>query len=304
MLDEKSVQQNQNNENKENIEYLYRIRCRYHVLSKKGKKIADYLCTHKHDSFHLSINQLAEKTGTNAPAITRFAQTLGFSGYSELKFYIEKELLSPYAQDNTVTGLDSMAVIKQKVMAQDKEIIDQSISMFDNNKLEKAIESIASASKVELFAEGGSASNASALYNMLLQLFIPCRMYTDAFLAITSASQLTSSDTALSISYSGSSINSVNFLKEAKKHHAKTIAITGYINSPLANAADIVLITSTNIRNDLRDMHVVRMSELCCIGILQVGLYVRMESSILDKIQSLTEATRLTRLKSGYDVLF
>ena len=96
----------------------------------------------------------------------------------------------------------------------------------------------------------------------------------------------------------------MNFLKAAKSRKATTIAITGYVNSPLTNYADVVLYTSTKVRNDLRDMHIARISELCVIGMLQVGIYVKTADNLVENMENLMEATHLTRLKNGYNVLF
>ena len=286
------------------IEYLYRIRCHYNSLSKKRKRIADYILSHQDELLHSSINLLARKIGTNASAITRFCQALGFKGFSELKFYMEQEILSPFARNDTITQADSIALMKQKMQAQDKEIIDDTITLMDEYDVQAAIAMIASASRLDIFAEGGSAASAMSAYTMFMQLAVPCRLYNDAFIAITSASQLNKGDIALGISYSGSASNTVNFLRVARERGASTLAITGYATSPITRLADITLYSSSKVKNDLRDMHIARMSELCIIGLLHVGAYSRTADSQGENLDNLIKATRITRLKNGHGISF
>ncbi len=286
------------------VEYLYRIRCHYGALSRKRKRIADYIIAHQDELPHSSINLLARKIGTNASAVTRFCQALGFKGFSELKFYMEQEILSPFARNTNVTRFDSTALMKQKTVAQNKEIVDDTITLLDERDIQNAVRLLVSAKRLDIFAEGGSAASAMAAYTMFMQLAIPCRLYTDAFIAITSASQLKKGDLALAVSYSGSASNSVNFLKVAKERGASAIAITGYASSPITGHADITLHSSGKVKNDLRDMHIARISELCIIGLLHVGAYAKTIDSQGENLDNLIKATRITRLKKGHDVAF
>lgn len=286
------------------LEYLSRIRWRYDLMSKKNKQIANYVLTHTNEVKHLSINQLAQKVQTNAPAITRFSQYLGFKGFSELKFYLEKEILTKETPNNLISSTDSIEMIKQKLIAQDNHIITDTLSLVDSKKIHLVAKSLLAAPKIEMFAEGGSAATLNALYSVLLNADLPGRIFSDAFLAINAASQLKPLDVALCISYSGSSINGANFLKEAKFRKARTIVITGYANSPLAKIAEIAIFSSTKFNNNLRDLHGARMSEMCIVGLLQNIIFSRIDTSLPEKIDHISEATRKTRFKSGYDIIF
>lgn len=286
------------------IEYLYRIRCHYNTLSKKRKHIADYIIAHQHELPHSSINLLARKMGTNAAAVTRFCQALGFKGFSELKFYMEQEILSLFARKDTINKSDSIAMVKQKMMRQDKEIVEDTVTLLNEPDIQRAIKLITTTKRLDIFAEGGSASSALAAYTMFMQLSIPCRLYNDAFIAITSASQLQEGDLALVVSYSGSASNSVNFLRMARARKASTVAITGFVNSHVTRFADITLYSSSKVKNDLRDMHTARISELIIIGLLHVGAYAKTMDNQEDNLKNLIEATRMTRLKNSNNISF
>ncbi len=286
------------------IEYLYRIRNYYPSLSKKQKKVAKYISGHQNEVLHSSISQLAAKIGVNPPTITRFSQAIGFKGFSELKFYMEKGILSPFSEKATINKEDSLSVIKQKITDQDSEVIEDTISLLEEDKIEHIISVLNKSERLVIFAEGGSTAAAVAAHNMFAQLGIHCESYQDAFLGITVATQLNKKSVAIAISYSGSSINSVNFLKECRSKGAYTVAITGYKNSPLTQFANTVLYTSTKVANNLYEMHTARISELCIIGMIQIAYYSRHYDSLEENLSSLTDVTHMTRLKSGQNIVF
>lgn len=55
---------------------------------------------------------------------------------------------------------------------------------------------------------------------------------------------MSTGDVAIGISYTGTSINTVDVLKSARNRGATTIAITNFTDTPLAEAADIMILTS------------------------------------------------------------
>lgn len=59
------------------------------------QRIADYLLKNPHESITLSVSSLAQAADTSEATVVRFAKTLGFSGYLELK----AELLRRVSRD-------------------------------------------------------------------------------------------------------------------------------------------------------------------------------------------------------------
>ena len=58
---------------------------KYDELSKKQKKIADYIIRHFDEVVFLSITRLAAVLDVSEATIVRFAQNLGHKGFPELK---------------------------------------------------------------------------------------------------------------------------------------------------------------------------------------------------------------------------
>lgn len=282
---------------KEYTEYLSRIRQSYDFLSASEKRIADYILEEKDNVANISINILAENTGTSPPTISRFCKTLGFKGYNELRFYIERELLSPAGEMEQINENDSIKVLKQKTFQFNKSVIDDTMMILDDNEVEKAVTAISNASKVELFGEGGSGSIALTAFNLFLHIGIPCRVSNDANLHALAASQLKRGDVAIGFAHSGNIRNTYNSMKIANEAGATTILITGNINSLIKEHSDIVLYASTKTKPFLSDLPAARISEICIIGILQVGVLTRNYDKYAGNVKKYKEILDVTKLK-------
>lgn len=278
------------------IEYLIRIKTHYNILSESEKKIADYILKNKDEIIGLSAHALAAKIGTSASTVVRFCYSLGFKGYTELKFYIERELLSPSYEAVQVNRGDSINLIKQKMLNFNKDVIDDTLMILDSEKLEQAVKALSVAPRIDIYGEGGSGSITLSAANLFLQIGLPCNAYTDAFMQVTSAVQLKRNDVALAIVHSGRAKNTIDALQEAHRQGATTICITGYTNSPITEHSDIVLYTSSKSTGFLSDMPAARISELCVISVLQMAVVASNYDKFSGSIKKSKEVFKLKRV--------
>jgi RpiR family transcriptional regulator, carbohydrate utilization regulator len=285
------------NENTVNeLDYLMRIKAHYNIFSDSEKKIADYILKNHEDIIEFSSQKLADETGTSPATIVRFCRTLGFKGYTELKYYIERELLSPSPEYLSITRDDSIGVLKQKILQYNKGVIDETMNLLDDSQLDKAVNAIINARHVDIYGEGGSGGGAVVAVNIFLQIGIPCSAYTDGFLQITSASQLHSTDVAIGISHTGRAINTLDAMKEAKLHGVTTICITGYANSPITKYSDIILYTSSSSSEVLSDLPASRICEICVISVIQMAILARNYEKVIGQIRKAKEAFKVKRV--------
>ncbi|MEU5433586.1 MurR/RpiR family transcriptional regulator [Streptomyces sp. NPDC020719] len=68
-----------------------------HQLSPGQRRIAQYLIDHLTEAAFLSITELAERVGVSQPSVTRFAASLGFSGFPALRDALQPIALSAVA---------------------------------------------------------------------------------------------------------------------------------------------------------------------------------------------------------------
>ncbi|MCP9946992.1 MurR/RpiR family transcriptional regulator [Streptomyces somaliensis] len=68
-----------------------------HRLSPAQRRIAQYLVDHLTEAAFLSITDLAERVGVSQPSVTRFATSLGYSGFPALREALQPIALSAVA---------------------------------------------------------------------------------------------------------------------------------------------------------------------------------------------------------------
>ncbi len=281
----------------EEIEYMSRISTQYNSLTSSEKKIANYVIAKREELLNISIHVMAKHIGVSSSTITRFCRKLGFKNFNEFKYYVEKELLSPDGKVEPLDINDSIKILKQKIIKFNKEVIEDTLITLQDDALEKAIEVISKARRIDFYGEGGSGATAMGAYNMFLQAGLYCNVFNDAMLQVMSASQLQKEDVAIGITHSGSSKNTVEALKVAKQQGARTIGITGHLNSPITKVSDIVLYASLKQKPFISDLPAARVSELCVIGILQVGVIAQNYNRFIEKMKKAKRAMNLKRTK-------
>ncbi|GLF97067.1 MurR/RpiR family transcriptional regulator [Streptomyces yaizuensis] len=90
-----------------------------HRLSPGQRRIAQYITDHLTEAAFLSITDLAERVGVSQPSVTRFAASVGFSGYPALREALQPIALSAAAP---APGADQAARRNELQAAVDAEI--------------------------------------------------------------------------------------------------------------------------------------------------------------------------------------
>ena len=279
----------------DDVEYIGRIKKQYASLSKAQKRIANYILNHREAVVHYSITTMAQKTGTVPSTVTRFCQALSYKGFSELKVYIEKNLISPSGADTPIQKSDSIQTVIQKLMNSSQNAVSDTLRTLDTRSLVKAADAIMAAKNVVLF--GQSSGYVSAMYakQLLLRINILSQTVKGNLDMNLAASTLTKGDVAIGIGYSGEIKSVIEALNIVKHNHGTTIVITAKPNSTMAKLADICLTYSYDIPDDLQYLQLASMCELAIIGALQAELLRRPVQ--LEKIEACKKAVLASRLK-------
>ena len=219
-------------------------------LRKSEQKAANYLLAHKEQIENMSLDKFAKKAGVSQPTIVRMLRAAGYEGYKEAKrALIEERLQQKESQTYEIMGIQledgtSVEDIPGKVIHNTIGLLEDSLRAISAKELQKAIEKIAHAKRVVLFAVEDSDTIAVDLMTKLLYIGIDCTFNQDYYLQSIQAGHMQKGDVAIGISYTGTSQNTVDVLKQAKKSGADTIAITNFPDTPLVKYADVVIMTS------------------------------------------------------------
>ncbi|MGI6083945.1 MAG: MurR/RpiR family transcriptional regulator [Acetivibrionales bacterium] len=281
---------------KPNFEINKRIQSKYSKMSKSEKLIADFIMKDPREVLSGTVFDLAKRTNTSGASVVRFCREIGFKGFSELKFQIERNMLSLINGDDQIELDDDIGTIKDKVIAYKHKVLDDIYRSLDNEQLERAVEALAFAKTIHIYAEGGSGSMAYCASNSFIHTGLYCQQITDASTQVMSAAYLKKGDVALGLTHSGEIKNTIDALKVARENGATTICITGHKNSSVTKCADIVLATDAKMPLPLSDLPAARLSELCLISILQIGVLTKAYDRFSGKSKKVKKAVRLKRL--------
>ena len=274
------------------IEYIGRIKEQYATLSKKQKRIANYIIEHKDSITNISINTLAKKTNTTPSTITRFCQTLQYSGFSEFKVYLGKNLLSENAEIKNIRKNDKTEIVLQKLIGMMETTLSETIRTMDPKVLNKVVKLILSAKNIVFFGQSGGYLSGLYAQQMFLRIGIKVTVYSDAVDSMLIAGSLKKDDLAFGICYSGESEIVVKNLKVAKSNGANTVAITAIPNSSITHYSDHCLYYSHESPDDVTYLHMCSICEIAIISALQT------EMLRLQEDQEIIVQTKCSILKS------
>jgi DNA-binding MurR/RpiR family transcriptional regulator len=183
------------------------------------------------------------------PGVTRFCLALGLTGYAELRLALAAESGRSSTSWERGAGAevganDSLGEVLRTLLRADARALEDTVAELDVQALGEAVRAISDARRIDLYAVSGSATVAEDLRLRLHRIGRGANNWSDVHNALTSAALLGAGDVAIGLSHSGETVEVLEPLQRAGSQGARTVAITNYPRSPIARAADIVLITA------------------------------------------------------------
>lgn len=233
-----------------NDDVLALIRRSVPKLSAAESRVAEKILDDPMLVVELAITDLAEICSTSLSTVARFAQSLGFSGYRELRVEVARSVTLAQAQQarfgldsTTIDADDGPATIAAKLAAQQIDAIERTALGLDAVALDRVARAVVDAHRIDLFGQAASSLAAQDLQLKLSRIGCAVSHSADPHLARTAAALRTSDDVAIAFSHSGETVETVGALEVAGDAGALTVAVTGVADSSLAQIADVVLLT-------------------------------------------------------------
>jgi DNA-binding MurR/RpiR family transcriptional regulator len=139
----------------------------YDRLPKKQKKIADYISTNVQEVIFYSISELAKVLDTSEAAVVRFAQSLGYTGYPQLRKVLiryYKEHLSAANRIKSYLGeIKGRDFIYPGMVRKEIEYLSESVSSIDKKSFNAAVRYLCRADTTYVFGSGSNESLANYL---------------------------------------------------------------------------------------------------------------------------------------------
>lgn len=221
-----------------------------------------------------TINQLALQSGTSPATVTRFCKAFHFKGFPDFKMKLAAEISQPAqetAYQDIVAG-NPLSRIVEAIAANHLASISDTTRLLDMERLEKAVELLCRANRIDLYGMATSSIVAQDFYQKLVRIGKNSTAFADSHMQITSASTLGSGDVALAVSYSGETPETIDALRVAKENGAATLSLTSYGSNTLARIADFPLFSSSLEEGMRRGDMASRIAQLHVIDILFTGM--------------------------------
>ena len=207
-------------------------------LPPQQQAIADFVLEHVTVIPFFSVPEVARRTGVSEATVVRFAQRLGYPGFSELKMELVDLLQSRLSE-----GIDEPTEeIAEDLLASVANLevtnIGKTMESLDRKRFSEVAEALFQSQRVQSFGMGVSALLAELTAYTLLQVGVAASCLSTAF--SSPREQLVGigrEDAVVVFSLPPYSRQSLAILRDAAELRIPTIAITDRLTSPSAGLA-------------------------------------------------------------------
>ena len=229
-------------------------------LNGAQRKLGRYLQNDSSALLVSNINDLAQAVGVSKATVVRFARTLGYAGFPELKRDVQKEmrrkLRAADRMKETFAELGDDGNIFAKLIKRDAQLLQETLQAASFTDFQKAVEVILAARKVFLIGLNASTALAYILYFRLV------RVKKDAhWIFLTGGTSLVEqlafmdpADVLVAIDFLDVPREVQVALHHAKKIGAPILGITDFPGSPIAKAAGVCLYAKRGLHSSVNSL--------------------------------------------------
>ena len=226
---------------------LSRLRSESPGFPPTARRIAQYVIEHADSVIHMSITELAERTEASEGTVIGMCRRLGASGFQELKILLARDLVEPMhlIQEDLAAG-DDFARVSDRVFAAHAASMIETRKLLSIEALTEAVGLMRAARRIDVFGIGSAAPVAMDLAYRLQQLGLEANALVDSHVQAVRAAMGGAEVTTITVSHSGSTVETVLATRLAKESGSRTIGLTRLGKSPLSRYCDVVLHTVAN----------------------------------------------------------
>ncbi len=254
---------------------LEQIRQSQSALPPAERRVANLVLARPRSILNDPIVEIARAADVSQPTVVRFCRSLGCDGLSDFKLRLASSLTGTIPVTHIqVTNDDSSLELGDKVLGNTASAILQMRDQINRTTIDKAIDALIKARRIEFFAVGNYGVVADDAQYKFLRFGLPTSAYTEPRLQLMAANVLTADDVVVVVSSTGRSTELNQAVEAALARSAKVIAITAS-QSPLAKRATVTIAVD-HIEDVATQVPMIsRVLYLLVIDILAVGVAMR-----------------------------
>jgi len=257
---------------------MERVQHLQHELSPAEQRVATLVLEHPRKVLSEPIAEIAKLADVSQPTVIRFCRSLGFSGLADFKLKFAGSLTGTIpVRHSQVRMTDSTHDLSAKVIDNTVSAILKFRDQLDVNSIDRAIELLRKAKRIEFYAMGNSRVVALDGQHKFFRFRIPTSSYGDSHLFSLAAELLGPGDVVIAISTTGQLPELLAAVDTARAAGADVIAITSS-KSALARKASICLAVDHSEDSTTFLSMISRILQLLLIDIMAVGISLGQEN--------------------------
>ena len=259
-------------------------------FSKGQRLIAAYILEHYDKAAYYTASRLGTIVGVSESTVVRFANELGYDGYPELQRALKKLIrsrLTSFQRMEITNSLIGENDVLEKVLTSDIEKIRQTAAEIDSASFADAVQNIVDAKNIYIIGVRSSSTLAGFLYYSLRMIFDNVRLVqtTSSSEMFEQIMQIGEGDVMIAISFPRYSSRIINAVEYAKGRGADIIALTDSKFSPIAAAADQLLLAYSDMASFMDSL----VAPLSIINALVVAVARKREAEVSERLRVLEE---------------
>ncbi|MDT8304601.1 MAG: MurR/RpiR family transcriptional regulator [Anaerolineae bacterium] len=222
----------------------------FDTLSPKQRKLARFILESEEVVAFASADELAERVGTSAATVVRFARSLGYDGYPALQGAVRADFpqfrTAAEKMEERVANGALRDGLRERVAQVSIDNVRQTVARTEPGEVERIVEVLCAAERIRIFA-GGISSGAAVLAEYAFSMLgLSARAFTDAGMRpVLELSHLDERDVVIGISIWRYIRSTIQVARAAHKAGVTCIALTDNAVAPITRYANHVLVADT-----------------------------------------------------------
>lgn len=265
------------------------------TLSKSETKVASYVLDNAHEVIKMRIADLARGSQVSEPTVIRFCRAIGFDGFQSFKLNLAQHLgrggvYSQFAVDDSDTVEDLRNKVFDTTIGTLLTVRDE----LDPIALERTINAITRANRVEFYGFGASGSVAADAQHKFFRLQMSSAAYTDPHIQHMSAISLGRDDVVVAISQSGQTTALLQSVRLAREAGATVIGLAPR-DTALSQECTIPIYVNREEDNETFAPVSSRIAHLVVIDVIATGVALKRKPVLKDHLRKLDTSQRVLR---------
>jgi RpiR family carbohydrate utilization transcriptional regulator len=265
------------------------------TLSKSETKVASYVLDNAHEVIKMRIADLARGSQVSEPTVIRFCRAIGFDGFQSFKLNLAQHLgrggvYSQFAVDDSDTVEDLRNKVFDTTIGTLLTVRDE----LDPIALERTINAITRANRVEFYGFGASGSVAADAQHKFFRLQMSSAAYTDPHIQHMSAISLGRDDVVVAISQSGQTTARLQSVRLAREAGATVIGLAPR-DTALSQECTIPIYVNREEDHETFAPVSSRIAHLVVIDVIATGVALKRKPVLKDHLRKLDTSQRVLR---------